>query len=414
MDSPSPTPSSSTYDTALSGSGDEQDDLANAMNLLALQNATTTTTTTTSIISADRRPAATETFQPSSYGSSPSLNRTNSAPTVHQSQPKPSGTFRVVDQSTLTTGKAAKKRTAVIFQEACLNHKYTRNSDTAYIVERPERLRAIKTGVAAAWARLEQRDAHKYPDAQQQIDQLVAKLDISQSSTVRPITDGPFDVLFSDRIIDVDDPALTFVHPLPNLAPSDHGQPSSSSSTIDSKFETPNKEKANDTAADTSSNWPRQLQDLCRKASVNVQQGPSYSEIPAHLPQGDLYLATDGRSEQAIFGAVGAVCEGVDRVVQGVKQDTEPGHDRAFVAIRPPGHVRVHHVCRFKAVLSGGAALLRDESDGLLFRLQRRNSGRSWYCFSLVIEHNANMTAAHLKHDIDRVVIVDIDLVRFP
>lgn len=45
--------------------------------------------------------------------------------------------------------------TAVFLQNACLQHRYIRSRDTSNIVELPERLRAVKLGIAAAVARLE-------------------------------------------------------------------------------------------------------------------------------------------------------------------------------------------------------------------------------------------------------------------
>jgi histone deacetylase HOS3 len=46
--------------------------------------------------------------------------------------------------------------TAIYLQNACLSHKYIRNSDVSTVVERPERIRAVKLGLAAAIARLEE------------------------------------------------------------------------------------------------------------------------------------------------------------------------------------------------------------------------------------------------------------------
>jgi len=45
--------------------------------------------------------------------------------------------------------------TTVFFQDKCLLHRYVRSEDRSLIFERPERLRAVKAGVAAAIARLE-------------------------------------------------------------------------------------------------------------------------------------------------------------------------------------------------------------------------------------------------------------------
>ena len=46
--------------------------------------------------------------------------------------------------------------TAVYLQDACYQHRYIRSKDLSNIVERPERLRAVKVGPAAAIARLEE------------------------------------------------------------------------------------------------------------------------------------------------------------------------------------------------------------------------------------------------------------------
>lgn len=43
----------------------------------------------------------------------------------------------------------------VYFQPACSQHKYIRHADSSHIFERPERLRAVMVGVAAAVARCE-------------------------------------------------------------------------------------------------------------------------------------------------------------------------------------------------------------------------------------------------------------------
>jgi histone deacetylase HOS3 len=46
--------------------------------------------------------------------------------------------------------------TQIFLQDACLQHRFIRSRDTSNIVERPERLRAVKIGLAAAIARLEE------------------------------------------------------------------------------------------------------------------------------------------------------------------------------------------------------------------------------------------------------------------
>lgn len=53
---------------------------------------------------------------------------------------------------------ASSTELGVYFQPACLQHKYIRHADSSHIFERPERLRAVMVGVAAAVARCEAAD----------------------------------------------------------------------------------------------------------------------------------------------------------------------------------------------------------------------------------------------------------------
>ena len=46
-------------------------------------------------------------------------------------------------------------RTAVYLQDLCYRHRYIRSRDNSLVFERPERLRAVKVGLAAALSRLE-------------------------------------------------------------------------------------------------------------------------------------------------------------------------------------------------------------------------------------------------------------------
>lgn len=47
------------------------------------------------------------------------------------------------------------KRTAIFIQDECLKHRFIRSRDTSGIFERPERLHAVKLGLAAAISRIE-------------------------------------------------------------------------------------------------------------------------------------------------------------------------------------------------------------------------------------------------------------------
>lgn len=266
------------------------------------------------------------------------------------------------------------RRTCVILQEACTKHRYSRNNDIGTIVERPERVRAVKTGVAAAWARLEARNvahggvrwagpAETMPkDEDAELEEMMKGMGLADQGKDKgkgkEVLGGPFDIVFSTAVLPVDDPALLYVHPLPNMPPTPSTAASpriptppplpSSSRSFRTPSATPSKPTAPPVAPSSappklpspptlelSLPWPHQLSALCKNAST-AMLSPPYSEIPPHLPQGDLYL-TEG-SEEAIFGALGAVCEGVDRIVQGSRTGGI-GYDRAFVAIRPPGHV---------------------------------------------------------------------------
>ncbi|KIP06837.1 hypothetical protein PHLGIDRAFT_72030 [Phlebiopsis gigantea 11061_1 CR5-6] len=93
-------------------------------------------------------------------------------------------------------------------------------------------------------------------------------------------------------------------------------------------------------------------------------------ELPEGWPPGDLYLCPE--SMDAVQGALGTVCEAVDEIIGDLSSTS-----RAFVAVRPPGH-------------------------------HCGEDMPSGFCFV----NNVAVAAAHahLKHDITRVVIFDIDL----
>ncbi|KAF8234390.1 Arginase/deacetylase [Tricholoma matsutake] len=251
--------------------------------------------------------------------------------------------------------QAARRPVAVFFQDTCLQHQYIRSKDLSTIVERPERLRAVKIGLAAAIARLESVDrvqANIKPDTlgeeqHGECDDLTAAMggmnlapSPQQSHSVSQVS-----IVQSHSSVDIlKHPAVKFVH-----------------GDIDG-----------DTYLDTLTSWAKESWD-------KIHQGGS--EIPEHLPQGDLYLCTD--SINAIQGAIGAVCEAVDKVVSSVGNEaqasslTELPVQRAFVAIRPPGH-------------------------------HCGEDTPSGFCFV----NNVAIAAAHahLQHGINRIVILDIDL----
>lgn len=320
-------------------------------------------------------------------------------------------------------------RTAVLFQPACTLHRYIRTTDDSTIVERPHRIRAVKVGVAAAWARLEQHQqlgAHDDDD----LDQLLRGLtvgggtgrnkyprggDFKGKGRARQVIGqgGPFDILDSDAQLPVDHAALRYVHPKPNQPPDndDDGgwESASNSSSVGADADPgPSSTSATEPKPSPLPPWPEQLQSLCRASSSSSLHPPSpsaspkkssartASEIPPHLPQGDLYLCPG--SEPAIFGALGACCEAVDRIVAGGgrvtaqqqqhqtanvsedQQDATTSYDRAFVAIRPPGHVSSLSRLLYKIRTLTRArvtALRRSEPARFLFRQQRRSRSSS-------------------------------------
>ncbi|KAK0186113.1 histone deacetylase complex protein [Armillaria mellea] len=227
----------------------------------------------------------------------------------------------------------APAKSGVFIQDACYQHQYIRSKDTSLIVERPERLRAVKLGVAAAISRIPSDIANDGDP-----DDLVAalsRLDIAKEAGTDKV-----EIIRSTASIDIlHHPAVKFVH-----------------GDVDRDIYMP-KIKS----------WADESRDKIAKGE---------SEIPEGYSQGDLYLCPE--SIVAIQGALGTVCEAVDTVVTSSKTKDEPsGVSRAFVVIRPPGH----HCGE-------------DTPEG--------------FCFV----NNVAVAAAHahLQHEINRVVIFDIDL----
>ena len=187
--------------------------------------------------------------------------------------------------------------TIVILHDSCYGHRYSRprtsKSALATIVERPERIHASILGLSVAYVRLGERHAegqyplhpHKDPDA---------------------IPTIPFRIRKTTRRLALSSQAVTNVHGV---------------------------------------KWMEELKIMCdnaeSKLAINGKEltRPEISRSPdqgtsAKLHEGDLYLCSE--SLNAMEGALGAVCEGVDAVFQGSTNGKGP--HRTFVAIRPPGH----------------------------------------------------------------------------
>ncbi|KAL7934252.1 hypothetical protein V8C35DRAFT_38721 [Trichoderma chlorosporum] len=177
--------------------------------------------------------------------------------------------------------------TVVVLNDAVYGHRFSRprtpKSALNSIVERPERIKAGILGVSAAYVRLGERHSD-------------GALPILPKGNVHMLPSIPFRIHKTDRRLPLLSPAVTNVH---------------------------------------GTKWMEELKTMCESAEAVLARGGKELQRPAgtatteKLHEGDLYLG--GESLDAIEGALGAVCEGVDAVFSA-------GPRRAFVAVRPPGH----------------------------------------------------------------------------
>ncbi|KAH7915486.1 histone deacetylase domain-containing protein [Hygrophoropsis aurantiaca] len=238
------------------------------------------------------------------------------------------------------------RNTTIYLQDDCLQHRYIRSRDISGIVERPERLRAIKVGLAAAIARIEEAttgSAVPKPPPEDADDVLAAalgRLDITGGASENRIPS----IAITRTTATVDllkNAAVKYVH-----------------GDIDRDI------------------YLENLVAWCRDSQINISK--TGTEIPDGFPPLDLYLCPG--SIDAIQGAIGAVCEAVDDVVVSTRSFDLKGDEhpqRAFVAVRPPGH-------------------------------HCGEDSPSGFCFVNNVAIGA--AHAHLKHGIKRIVILDIDL----
>ncbi|KAF7300517.1 hypothetical protein HMN09_00936200 [Mycena chlorophos] len=194
--------------------------------------------------------------------------------------------------------------TAIFLQDACHNHRFIRSRDTSTVVERPERLRAVATGLACAIARLEEMSvarvqtegtAPRKPMDPDELASQLGKMDLAQPVASGSGSSTPVAIVRSSASLSIlAHPAVKYIH-----------------GDIDG-----------DVYLENLVRW-------VKESKEKIEQDGS--EIPPHLSQGDLYLCPE--SLDAIQGALGTVCEAVDAVMT-------PSHStkRAFVAVRPPGH----------------------------------------------------------------------------
>ncbi|UKZ82528.1 hypothetical protein TrVFT333_010317 [Trichoderma virens FT-333] len=177
--------------------------------------------------------------------------------------------------------------TVVVLNDAVYGHRFSRprtpKSALNTIVERPERIKASVLGVSAAYVRLGERHSD-------------GALPILPKGNVHMLPSIPFRIHKTDRRLSLLSPAVTNVHGTKGM---------------------------------------EEFKAMCESAEAVLARGgkelqrPAGSTTQEKLHEGDLYLC--GESLDAIEGALGAVCEGVDAVFSA-------GPRRAFVAVRPPGH----------------------------------------------------------------------------
>ncbi|OKL62546.1 hypothetical protein UA08_02731 [Talaromyces atroroseus] len=183
-------------------------------------------------------------------------------------------------------------KTAVIIQDACYGHRYSRpytsREGLSTIVERPERMRASLLGLSTAYIRVGKRHTGSsfapHPD-----------LDIDL------LPPPPFQIRKSKRAVPLNSPAVTYVH---------------------------------------GDKWMEDLRTMCDAAEsrlalngkeiVRPRSASKKDTEEKQLHDGDLYLCPE--SLEAFQGALGGVCDAVDTVL-GANLTK-----RVFVCIRPPGH----------------------------------------------------------------------------
>ncbi|KAF8625944.1 hypothetical protein AX17_006670 [Amanita inopinata Kibby_2008] len=283
------------------------------------------------------------------------------------------------------TEASVAKRTGIFLQDACFQHRYIRSKLTSDIVERPERLRAVMVGLSAAIARIEEalpatapvgiaanatsetsaltKAANTSGDGEtEELEVAMGRMTLAQKqhleqplATLNLNAQLGLSIVHSQASVDLlNNAAVKFVH-----------------GDVDG-----------DVYLEKLVRWAEESGDKIAKGE---------SEIPEGLSQGDLYLCP--QSLNAIQGALGTVCEAVDCVMasaaagevkaenEGSQADSDKKRlapvQRAFVAIRPPGH-------------------------------HCGEDTPSGFCFV----NNVAVAAAHahLRHGIQRVVIFDIDL----
>lgn len=168
-----------------------------------------------------------------------------------------------------TNTKTPSSRTAIYLQDACLRHQYIRSNDLSTIVERPERLRAVKIGLSAAIANLEQ--CLSQPESQPRVDPGPPQLGASSS-----VTDDLATALQSMNIAQEDNASSSVRVDIVDIF--------KSTASVDLLNNAAVKFVHGDVDSDV---YLEKLIRLAKESEAKVAGGES--EIPAELSQGDLY-----------------------------------------------------------------------------------------------------------------------------
>ncbi|KAG9238502.1 putative histone deacetylase HOS3 [Amylocarpus encephaloides] len=187
--------------------------------------------------------------------------------------------------------------TIAILHDSCYGHRYSRprtsKANLMTIVERPERIQASILGLSVAYVRLGERHSEgNYP--------------LHPSQDPASIPSSPFRIRKTSRKLPLASQAVTNVH---------------------------------------GAKWMEELKIMCDSAEGKLALNgkelirpemtrTAGEKTPSKFHEGDLYLCAE--SLDAMEGALGAVCEGVDAIFEGSASGKGP--HRAFVTIRPPGH----------------------------------------------------------------------------
>ncbi|WRT70654.1 uncharacterized protein IL334_007652 [Kwoniella shivajii] len=297
----------------------------------------------------------------------------------------------------------------LFIQPACLQHKYIRHSNSSHIFERPERLRAVLLGVAAAIARLEE-GVQSIPKAESSsnaddLSGLLSSLSIESSNPSSSSSN-----LTSHLNIVPPPPtpsipgSILLHHPAVQLA---------HSPVPESPF--PYLGSGNTSSGGTfpSSSY---LKDLLKWGSEAVEKiKETGCEIPKDLGlnAGDLYLGPG--SIIAIEGAIQTVCQAVDQVVLSKTASLTPSPKESDIKKEPSTPPVQANTQRFFAT---PPQISTSQSCGKPFskafcaiRPPGHHCGEdlpSGFCYV----NNVVIGAIHayLQHDIDRAIIIDFDL----